>query len=211
MGAPNYKIIRNFLNSREKGLALKIVDQMKYDSLVDNHHIEYLTSKINGTSNIFDISCTDITKELTIFQSGGNRRVESLPPYFIDLGKEIADVIGLPKDHMFLQIVDMNKGGTIKPHYDVGCDGFVNYKCNISVLSEDYNLFIEEERLDLSEGDLYCFEASLFKHWTGEEFTKRRVLLSYGFGVPYSHFGRDYNDPRARLSRRIQKYIYNKK
>jgi hypothetical protein len=211
MGTKNYKIVRNFLNEEEKSKVIKLVDAINYESFINNHHIEYLTSKINGSSNLFDITSTEVTRELTSFQSGGNRRTDLLDPLFIEIANRISDVIDLPKDNMFLQIVDMNKGGTIKPHYDVGYDGYINYKCNISVLSENYSLFVEKEELKLSEGDLYCFEASLYKHWTKDEFTKRRILLSYGFGVPYAHLGRDYNDPRVRMSRRIQKYIYNKK
>jgi len=211
MGTKNYKIIRNFLNGEEKSKIVELVDAISYESFINNHHIEYLTSKINGTSNIFDITSTEVTRELTNFQSGGNRRTDSLDPLFIEIGNRISETIDLPKDNIFLQIVDMDKGGIIRPHYDVGYDGYINYKCNISVLSEDYSLFVEKEEIELSAGDLYCFEASLYKHWTKEEFTKRRILLSYGFGVPYSHMGRDYNDPRVRMSRRIQKYIYNKK
>jgi hypothetical protein len=57
---------------------------------------------------------------------------------------------------------------------------------------------------------LYCFEASLYKHWT-EEFNSRRVFLSFGFLVPYNVLGRNENDPRIRLSRRIENYFQNKK
>jgi hypothetical protein len=211
MGTKNHKIVRNFLNLEERSRVVDLVDCMNYESFINNHHIEYLTSKINGTSNIFDITSTEVTRELTNSQSGGNRRIDSLDPFFIEIGNRISEVIDLPKDNIFLQIIDMDKGGVIKPHYDVGYDGYINYKCNISVLAENYSLFVEREELELSEGDLYCFEASLYKHWTKGEFTQRRVLLSYGFGVSYSHMERDYNDPRVRMSRRIQKYIYNKK
>jgi hypothetical protein len=73
-------------------------------------------------------------------------------------------------------------------------------------LSEDYQIFIGEDTLNISETDLYCFEASLYKHWTNE-FKSRRVFLSFGFILPYENLGRDENDPRVRLSQRIYKYF----
>ena len=103
----------------------------------------------------------------------------------------------------------MNKGGKINPHYDASLDGYINYKCNISVLSEDYNFFIGDDSLNVESTDLYGFEASLFKHWTNE-FNSRRVFLSFGFVLKYEDLGRDINDPRVRLSRRIENYFQNK-
>ena len=100
----------------------------------------------------------------------------------------------------------MNKGGKINPHYDASIDGYINYKCNISVLSEDYNIYIDDEVELISETDLYCFEASLYKHWTNE-FNSRRVFLSFGFILSYEILKRDENEPRIRLSRRISKYF----
>ena len=115
--------------------------------------------------------------------------------------------MNLPTDNIFLQAVDMNKGGKIKAHYDIGISGYINYKCNISVLSEDYDFFIDKNVITIHETDMYCFEASLYKHWTEKEFKSRRVLLSYGFLIPYEALGRSENDPRVRLSKRIEKYF----
>ena len=39
----------------------------------------------------------------------------------------------------------MNKGGKINPHYDASIDGYINYKCNISVLSDRYDFFIDND------------------------------------------------------------------
>lgn len=105
-----------------------------------------------------------------------------------------------------IQIVDMNKGGKIAAHYDASIGGIINYKCNISVLSDDYDFFIDKEKINIKEKDMYCFEASLYKHWT-EEFNNRRVFLSFGFLVPYSTTNRTENDPRVRLSKRIERYF----
>ena len=110
------------------------------------------------------------------------------------------------KENVFLQVVDMKKGGKINPHYDASISGYINYKCNISVFSEDYDIFIGDTSARIEEKDLYCFEASLYKHWTNE-FNSRRIFLSIGFIVPYSTMNREENDPRVRLSKRIEKYF----
>jgi hypothetical protein len=98
----------------------------------------------------------------------------------------------------------MNTGGEIKPHYDTSIDGFINYKCNISVESEDYKLYLEDSDIPVSEMDLYCFEASLYKHWV-KPFSRKRILLSYGFLLRYETLGRSGDDSRVKLSKRIIK------
>ena len=100
----------------------------------------------------------------------------------------------------------MQSGGKISPHYDAAIDGFINYKCNISVLSEDYNFYMGDDVINVSEGDMYCFEASLYKHWT-DEFKSRRLFMSFGFMLPYQILNRNDDDPRIRLSKRIEKYF----
>jgi hypothetical protein len=100
----------------------------------------------------------------------------------------------------------MRKGGKISPHYDASVEGYVNYKCNLCLLSEDYDFFVGDETVQVQQGDLYCFEASLYKHWTNT-FDSRRVFISFGFMVPYEVLGRSETDPRVRLSRRIEKYF----
>jgi hypothetical protein len=100
----------------------------------------------------------------------------------------------------------MNRGGKISPHYDASIDGYINYKCNISVLSEDYELFLDKDVIQINQGDLYGFEASLYKHWTNE-FKSRRVFLSFGFILPYDVLDRKENDARIRLSKRIERYF----
>ncbi len=99
-------------------------------------------------------------------------------------------------------------GITIHPELanDVSKDGYINYKCNISVLAEDYNFYVDKDILRISASDMYCFEASLYKHWT-DEFLSRRIFLSIGFLTPYNILGRSEDDPNIRLSKRIEKYF----
>jgi hypothetical protein len=131
---------------------------------------------------------------------------EILPDFIYKIIDRISEEFNFTKDNIFLQAVDMNKGGKINPHYDASIDGYINYKCNISVLSEDYDLFLDKESIKIQETDLYGFEASLYKHWTNK-FNSRRVFLSFGFLLPYEILNRDKNDPRVRLSKRIEKYF----
>jgi hypothetical protein len=155
---------------------------------------------------MFDISNTPLTNYITKFQSISDVSKEPLPNFIYKIIDRITEEFNFPKDNVFLQSVDMNKGGKINPHYDASIDGYVNYKCNISVLSEDYDFYVDKESVKIQESDLYGFEASLYKHWTNE-FNSRRVFLSFGFVLKYEDVGRTINDPRVRLSKRIEKFF----
>jgi hypothetical protein len=67
-------------------------------------------------------------------------------------------------------------------------------------------LFLDKDVIEIREGDLYGFEASLYKHWTNE-FKSRRIFLSFGFLLPYDVVGRTETDVRVRLSKRIERYF----
>lgn len=206
MKEQNHKQFHNFLRNDEKNAIIEYVNTINHKSKADNVHLSHLIDKIRGNSHMYDISKTEITKEITSFQSGGNDVMkEELPQVFHSLIDRISETTNLPLSNSFLQIVDMDKGGIIGGHYDAASDGYINYKCNISVLAEDYEFTIDSETLNVKENDLYCFEASLYKHWTTKPFTSRRILLSFGFMLPYETLGRTINDPRVRLSRRIKK------
>jgi hypothetical protein len=165
-----------------------------------------LSKELKGKSCIFDISNTPLTNYITKFQSISDVSQDILPEFIYNIIDRISKEFNFPKDNIFLQAVDMNKGGKINPHYDASLNGYINYKCNISVLSEDYDLFIGDDSINIEQTDLYGFEASLYKHWTNE-FNSRRVFLSFGFILKYEDLGRDINDPRVRLSKRIEKYF----
>jgi hypothetical protein len=204
----NYKLVRNFISKQETKLIIKWVDSLEHKTNDPNYHLSELSKSLNGKSCIFDISQTDFTKYITKFQSVSEVSTEILPGFIHNIIDRVSKLLNLPKEHIFLQAVDMNRGGKINPHYDASIDGYINYKCNISVLSEDYNIYIDDEQELINETDLYCFEASLYKHWTNE-FNSRRVFLSFGFILPYEILKRDENEPRIRLSRRISKYFQN--
>ena len=206
----NYKIIKNFITKDEVDQIINWLSSVNHSGSDSNHHLTELGKLLNGNSYMFDISNTPLTNYITKFQSISDVSYDILPDFIYNLVDKISKEFSFPKDNIFLQAVDMNKGGRIQPHYDASVDGYINYKCNISVLSEDYKIFIDKSSPTIEQKDLYCFEASLFKHWT-EEFNSRRVFLSFGFLVPYNVLGRNENDPRIRLSRRIENYFQNKK
>ena len=202
----SYKIKKNFITKDESNQIVKWLDSVYHTGNDSNHHLSELSKTLKGKSYIFDISNTPLTNYITKFQSISDVSKEQLPNFIFDIIDRISKEFNFPKDNIFLQAVDMNKGGKINPHYDASIDGYVNYKCNVSVLSEDYDFFIDKDVIKIQETDLYGFEASLYKHWTNE-FNSRRVFLSFGFVLKYEDVGRTINDPRVRLSKRIEKYF----
>lgn len=205
------KIFSDFLNHVDKEEVLKFTDTLSQENkVITNEHIREVLDKTGGLSRIYDISGTEVSRYVSSFQSSQNSlSPDNLPRIFFDLLDKISEKLSIQPEHSFLQIVKMDSGGKIPPHYDTSYPGYITLKCNISVKSEDYQIWIDKIPYSISEGYLYSFEASLFKHWT-EAFTRPRVLLSYGFVLPYHILGRDENDPRIRLTQRIFKYFQSK-
>jgi hypothetical protein len=201
-----FRIKKKFITNDEVTQIVNWIDSVNHIGNDSNHHLTELSKVLNGKSFIFDISNTPLTNYITKFQSISDVSQEPLPDFIYDIIDRISKEFNFPKDNIFLQAVDMNKGGKINPHYDASFDGYINYKCNISVLSNDYNFFIDNDSINVEQTDLYGFEASLYKHWTNE-FNSRRVFLSFGFVLKYEDLGRNINDPRVRLSKRIEKYF----
>jgi len=204
-----YRLIKNFISKEESIQILDWVYSLDHKGNDSNYHLSELSKDLKGKSCIFDISDTPLTNYITKFQSISGVSKDPLPDFIHEIIERISNKFGFSKDNIFFQAVDMNKGGKINPHYDASVDGYVNYKCNISVLSEDYELFIDGNPIEIEQTDLYGFEASLYKHWTNE-FNSRRVFLSFGFILPYCELNRLENDPRVRLSKRIEKYFQSK-
>ena len=201
-----YKIKKKFITKDEVNQILNWIKSIDHEGNNSNHHLTELSKVLNGKSFIFDISNTPLTNYITKFQSVSDVSKEPLPNFIYNIIDRISENFNFPKDNIFLQVVDMKKGGKINPHYDASVDGYINYKCNISVLSENYDLFLDKDVISVEETDIYGFEASLFKHWTNE-FNSRRVFLSFGFLLLYENLGRNEDDFRVRLSKRIKKYF----
>ena len=206
MESKNYKIKKNFVTDQEVDLIIEWLDTLNHTGNDSNHHLTELGKSLNGNSYIFDISKTEITKVITKLHSISDVSTELLPDFIHNIFDRISIEFNLPKDNIYLQAVDMNKGGKINAHYDAGINGYINYKCNISIKSDPYKFYLENKIIDIEEKDIYCFEASLYKHWTNE-FNSKRVFLSFGIIIPYETMNRSENDPRVRLSKRISKYF----
>lgn len=206
MGSKNYKIIENFINDLEVEEIINWTKTLTHLEKNSNFHLTEISKTLNGNSFIFDISNNKITNYITDFQSIGQVIYDKPPIFVLELQKRICNILKLSSENSFLQVVDMNKGGEINPHYDASIDGYINYKCNLSVLSEDYFFYLDKDKFLVKNKDLYCFEASLFKHKT-DKFMSQRIMLSFGFLMPYNQLNRDISDPRIRLSKRIQKYF----
>jgi len=206
LDSSNYKIKRGFITPAESKQIINWIGSINHAGNDANHHLSELSKELKGKPYMFDISDTPFTNYITKFQSISDVSKEKLPDFIYIIIDKIAEEFGFPRDHIFLQAVDMNGGGKINPHYDASIEGHVNYKCNISVLSDDYELFLDKDVIKIREGDLYGFEASLYKHWTNE-FKSRRVFLSFGFILPYDVVGRTQDDVRVRLSKRIERYF----
>jgi hypothetical protein len=206
MGNESYKIIHNFISDSEVKQIVDWVESLPSEGGDPNYHLSEISKDLKGNSCIIDISNNELTNYITSFQSVSEVLKIGVPDFISEIFNRISLTIGIPKDNIFIQAVDMSKGGRITPHYDASIDGHINYKCNISVLSDDYDIFIGDDSLKVTQKDLYCFEASLYKHWTNE-FNSRRVFLSFGFILPYNVLNRNESDPRVRLSQRIFKYL----
>lgn len=206
MEPENHKIRKGFISRDEADSISRWVEGLSHEEGDPNPHLAELSKGLNGSSFIFDISKTDITRYIANFQSISKVSEEPLPEFIASIISRISEEMDLPMENIFMQAVNMERGGKISPHYDASVSGYINYKCNISVLSEDYEFYVDGDSSTIEERDLYCFEASLFKHWTNE-FNSRRIFLSIGFAVPYSAVGRSEDDPRVRLSKRIEKHF----
>jgi hypothetical protein len=200
--------LKNFISSLEKKEIIGFIERLSINSKIDNIHINHVASKLNGDSFMFDITKTEKSNKLSSYQSSNNLMEVELPEIFINILDRISKELNISKENVFLQILNQEVGGYIYPHYDSSIDGYITYKCNICVLGDDYQLFVDNEIIDIEEKDLYTFEASLYKHWT-EPFKNKRVIISYGFILPYQDLGRNEQDPRVRLSKKILKYFQN--
>lgn len=202
------KKLPGFISDSERFEILSFVNSLNIKLDITNEHISKVASELKGSSYMFDITKTKLSNELSTFQSSDNLINIDLPPIFYSILNRISNQLQISKSDVFLQILNQQSSGIIHPHYDSAIEGFITYKCNVAVQSENYQLNVGDDVLDIKESDLYCFEASLFKHWT-KPFTQKRVILSYGFILPYKDLCRDENDVRVRLSKRIIKYFQN--
>jgi hypothetical protein len=195
------KKVENFISTEE---AKEILDFSLVNRAVqvENEHIKNINDAIAGWSITCDLTETDISKAISVFQ-GDRTLVKSVPSIFYDLSHRIADRLTISRSNIFFQYIVVGSGGVIRKHYDAGIPGYVTYKCNICVSgpSQD-SIHIDNTIMELTNRDLYAFEANLYKHWMDVSDT-RRVQLSYGFILPCGDLGWEQDNPRVRLSNKL--------
>jgi hypothetical protein len=201
----NLKIVHNFISDEEQSEIIAYANNVRPENKeIENEHIRTINNQINGFSILHDMTCTDLSKSVARFQ-GDSTQIESVPEIFYKIKERISEVIGINQEHVFFQCIHMKKGGRVAAHYDAATPGYVTYKCNVSVLSTIADIVhIDKTPVEVNEKDLYCFEASLYKHWVDKS-EHDRILLSYGFLLPYSDLSWDSESPRVRMSNRIWK------
>lgn len=129
-----YKIKKKFISKDDANQIITWLDSVNHTGDDSNYHLTELSKVLKGKSCMFDISNTSLTNYITKFQSISDVSKNPLPDFIHNIIDRISEEFNFPKDNVFLQAVDMNKVGKINPHYDASIDGYVNYKCNISVL-----------------------------------------------------------------------------
>ena len=94
----NHVLYKDFLDRQTQQEIIDYVDTINENFVLTDHHLKYLISKINGKSYMYDLSKTDLTSKMTLFQSGGYVMKDELPNVFHILLNKIADKLALPKD-----------------------------------------------------------------------------------------------------------------
>lgn len=199
------KVINHFISEAERTEINTWVESYNPHAVpLENNPAKSISDQLNGYTLLYDISESDISKHISKFQ--GDRSTDNiLPPVVSGLVDRITAVASINRDHVFMQLIVLNQGGIISPHYDASINGYINYKCNVCIAGPAVDrIYIDKSHVDVSPRDLYCFEASLLKHWADAVETQR-IVLSFGFMVPYEVLGWSANSPRVKLSKSIMK------
>ena len=196
----NLIVISNFITKKEQ-IELKEYAAAMPVTEIANEHIRAVNDQIKGRSILCDLTKTDISKGVSAFQ-GDATEIKEVPALFHNIGCRIAEKLKICADHAFVQCIASGDGGRVAPHYDAAAPGYVTYKCNVAIDGPAKDLvFIAGRPVEVQPGDLYCFEANLYKHWA--EVATARTLLSYGFMLPLQDLGWSKDDARVRMSDRI--------
>lgn len=193
----------NFISSEE------IKEILAYDrpiggQTIENEHIAAMNKATYGGSILCDLTRTEMTNRIGGFQGDGTV-VHSVPAIYHEIKDRIANELNISSSDVFFQYIVLGSGGKVSPHYDTGIPGYITYKCNICVDGPEKDvLHVGKQTVEVSPGDLYCFEANLYKHWIGAR-NVARIHLSYGFIVPNIEIGWAEDHPRIRMANRIWK------
>lgn len=206
----NFKLIKNFISSSEVDEIIKYgyVQQEVVASTIANIHVKKINENLKGSSITCDMTCTEISSAASKYQ-GDATCVSYVPSIFHNIKDKIASIIGINKSHVFFQYLELKAGGKVPMHYDVAVPGYITYKCNVAVIGPEIDeIYINKDIFTFPQRSLYCFEASLYKHWAIPA-ECRRIVLSYGFMLSYSDLGWADTDPRIKLSNRLWNKFQN--
>lgn len=196
----NLVVISDFLAKNEQ-LEIKEYASSMPKAEIFNEHIREVNDRIKGKSILCDLTKTSISKNISKFQ-GDATEVQEVPAIMRMIGCRIAEKLKISAEHTFVQCIASGDGGQVAPHYDAAMPGYITYKCNVAIEGPKKDLiFIAGRAVEIQPGDLYCFEANLYKHWANT--APPRILLSYGFLLPLQVLGWNKDDPRVRMSDRI--------
>lgn len=204
----NIDIKNGFISLEERDFAFDYcmyLSNVKCD--IKNEHIKKVNEQSNGYSFLYDISRTKESSYISKFQ-GDDTVVESCPSFFLEISKRISSCLNINDSHSFVQFIYVGKNGQVRPHYDAAIPGYVTYKCNLQIKGKTI-VNVDKTEFQVKDCDLYCFEASLYKHWIREN-EEDMVIVSYGFLLPYGETKWTEDSPRVRMSNKIFKFFQGK-
>lgn len=192
----------DFITSAEQQEIARYIRSYKPEiAEVGNERVRYLTEETKGFSAVYDFTKTELSKKIALIQSD-NRVLEEVPPIFHELKRRIAEALNIKDADVFMQGILVGQDGRVAPHYDAAPHGYITYKCNVVISGpKDDTIYIDKEKITLNDLDLYAFEANFYKH--SMDAAEERIVLSYGFILPYSDLGWDENSPRVKLSDKV--------
>lgn len=200
----NFKLIENFISQKEREEILDygVLQKDVIHENIKNVHVKAVNEQIKGSSITCDMTNTEISKAAAKYQ-GDTTCVTSVPELFYNIKDRISNEIKINKENVFFQFLQLKSGGSVPMHYDVSAPGYITYKCNIPVIGPEVDeIYIDKSIFSFPMLSLYCFEANLYKHWANA-CDQKRIILSYGFIVPYVDLGWNESDGRVRLSNKL--------
>lgn len=214
-----HRLIHNFITDEEQFLLKKWFEDLRKthgeNKEVSQKYLKTLQDSINGWSVVRYFSDTEPIRQLK-FSLVENEKDDlgETPEFINEIRNRIIDEWQIPgmEDNSFMQMTIYEKGGFVHPHYDPSPDGYITCRANVFFSTWDGDsIYLDKEVIPLKEKDLFCFAASLYRHKTDPCECDQRIFCSFGFLIPYEHFGLNEDDPRVRLSQRIWNKFINLK
>lgn len=207
-------LIHDFVSPHEQATLISWVTTLREkfgkQAIVENDHLRRLQESINGFSVMYLFTETPVMRLFAKTITDSNL-IEDVHALCREVQSRVKNELKYPEmdQHNYLQVMWMGPGGHVKPHYDPSPPGYVNCRANLYLSSYEGDcLHIDKETISLHERDLYCFEPSLYKHWTDPTTVEQRISICFGFLLPYESLGVDPASSRVRFSQKVwNKYL----